>query len=856
MRLFRYLFYLFCFSVSAQNSKSPDRLIQEGISKELAVYRKQLISDITYNLSFSIPKEKGSPIVSRLVLDAKINKAPKPLYLDFKEKKENLKTVVVNNKRIAVLHENGHLVISKKYLKKGDNTIEIDFIAGNLSLNRSDDYLYTLLVPDRASTLFPCFDQPDLKAKYTLSITAPKGWEVMTAAPIADQVNKEDFTTYNFKTSDKMSTYLFSFVAGKFYRTEKNPGHFNMTMLYRETDTAKINASTNEIFDLHEKSLSFLEQYTKVAFPFQKFDFVAIPSHPFGGMEHLGAIQYSEYYLFLDNSATESEKLYRAKLIAHETAHMWFGDLVTMKWFDDVWMKEVFANFMADKMVNPSFPEINHDLQFLLDHYPSAYSEDRTKGTHPIRQNLANLKDAGSLYGNIIYDKAPIMMRQLETLIGEEIFQKGIQKYIQKYANDNADWNQLIEILDQETTVDLKQWSKVWVNESGRSILNSVVEYDDTNHITKFEISQQAEDESSNLWSQTFEIGLMYDDEIKVINVVLEGETVSLDSLIGFAKPKFFIYNYNGYGYGVFPVEEADIDKTASIKDEVARASAYINLYENVLVGNVAPIKAIETLLKGIENEQNELIVELLAGQIRTLYWSYLTEKQQQAYQHKIEDFSYSLLKTERPSNIKKVLFGLFTSVAYSGDGIEKLYRIWNKTDVIDRLKLNEDDYERIAMLLSLYQHPKATEILIQTLEETKNPDKKSRLEFLLPALSNDVAVRDDFMLSLKDEKNRSHASWVIIALSYMNHPLRQQSAQNHLKLCLHMVEEIQRTGDIFFPKNWLSVTIGNYTSEYAFNLVQTFLKENANFSPMLKRKLLQATDRLYRAQNIKKDNE
>jgi aminopeptidase N len=181
-------------------------------------------------------------------------------------------------------------------------------------------------------------------------------------------------------------------------------------------------------------------------------------------MEHTSAIQYRESSLFLDKNATQLQELSRAKLIAHETAHMWFGNLVTMNWFNDVWMKEVFANFMADKIVNPLFSNINHDLQFLTAHYPRAFSVDRTKGSNAIRQELNNLENAGSLYGSIIYNKAPIMMRQLELLLGEESFRTGIQTYIKTYANKNVDWNDLVLILDKKTKLDLEQWSDVWVN--------------------------------------------------------------------------------------------------------------------------------------------------------------------------------------------------------------------------------------------------------------------------------------------------------------------------------------------------------------------------------------------------------
>src|SRR5438046_805370 len=124
--------------------------------------------------------------------------------------------------------------------------------------------------------------------------------------------------------------------------------------------------------------------------------------------------------ILLDESATENQMLGRASTISHETSHMWFGDLVTMRWFNDVWMKEVFANFMAAKIVNPSFPNVNHELRFLTSNYPSAYGVDRTAGTHPIRQELENLSAAGQMYGPIIYQKAPTVMRQQDLLVGPE----------------------------------------------------------------------------------------------------------------------------------------------------------------------------------------------------------------------------------------------------------------------------------------------------------------------------------------------------------------------------------------------------------------------------------------------------
>ncbi|WP_188049492.1 M1 family aminopeptidase [Flavobacterium sp. GP15] len=851
--------FVLCFVLvfySCQSVKKTTVTLETGISKELATYRKSQVSAVSYDLAFAIPKEKEIPILSHLVLNLNLTNTQQSLYLDFNEKKENLKSVVVNGKTVAIIHEKEHLIIAKEFLVKGKNRVEVDFIAGELSLNRNDDFLYTLLVPDRASTLFPCFDQPDIKATYTLSITAPKGWSVLAGAPLINKIEKGDFEQYQFGKSDSMSTYLFSFVAGEFKSISQNLDNFPMTMLYRESNTEKISESTDAIFTLHRQAISFLEKYTQHPFPFQKMDFATIPVFQYGGMEHVGAIQYRESKLFLDNSATDSEKLSRGKLIAHESSHMWFGDLVTMKWFNDVWMKEVFANFMADKIMNPAFPKINHKLQFLATHYSSAYDEDRTKGTHPIRQNLANLKDAGSLYGNIIYNKAPIMMRQLEATMGKEVFQKGIQKYIQKYANSNADWENLVAILDKETPIDIKKWSDVWVNQSGRALFKDQIEYGETGEIKNFLIEQQAEDGSQNVWPQIFEIGLIYPDTIKTIKVNVKDRITNVAEAIGMIKPVSIIYNYDGLGYGVFPVDTKNIDAIQNTKDEVARAYSYINVYETTLIGKIKPLIAFDSFSKAIAVEENELIVKLLSNQLSTLFWDFLTVKQQYKAQVELEAIIYNRLQADLPSNIKKTLFGLFENVAYSKSGKEKLYQIWNKEVNIPNLKLNENDYTNLAMDLAIYQHDKSDVILYKTRQAITSSDKQKRFDFLLPSLSNDVTVRDSFMQSLKLQKNREKEAWVQIALANIHHPLRQDSSKKYLKECLDLIEEIQLSGDIFFPKGWLVNSVGKYSSVEAFQIVSDFLKQNPNFSPILKRKLLQATDNLARAQEIKKEIE
>jgi|SaaInl85LU_5_DNA_1037374.scaffolds.fasta_scaffold03486_4 aminopeptidase N len=851
---YRLLLFITFFLLLSCSSKEDTIRLEKGISLELAKYRKQQVSNVVYHLDFDIPTTKTEPIPASLTLTLIIQDLTNDLFLDFNEAKSHLKSVNVNGDKTDINHQKEHLIISKKDLVLGENTIVISFNAGESSLNRNEDFLYTLLVPDRASTLFPCFDQPDIKARYQLTITAPKEWEVLCGAFEESSIEMGDFTKHIFSQTDIMSTYLFSFVAGKFTSVTKNPGAFDMRFLYRENNQEKIEESVDEIFSIHQKAIDFLEEYTQVKFPFQKMDFAAIPPFQYGGMEHVGAIQYRASSLFLDKNATQNRKLSRAKLIGHETSHMWFGDLVTMRWFNDVWMKEVFANFMADKIMNPVFPEINHKLNFMMSHYPSAYSEDRTKGTNAIRQYLGNLKNAGSLYGRIIYNKAPIMMRQLESLLGEAEFKEGIQEYIQTYSNENADWSELVTILDHKTTSDIKSWSDVWVNSSGRPLFTEEVELNEKGNVTKFVIHQKAEDGSQKVWVQSFKIQLKDKRGFeKTINLKNMGNSFDISSAVKDFKPGQILYNTNGFGYGVFPIYKDKISSYKDIDDEVSRGAQFINLYENMLRGVVNPLETYGVFFEAMLVEENELILNYLSGRIQTIYWTFLTKKQQHAVQQKTESQLFTLLKKELPKNIKKTLFTLYQSTAISEKGKENLYAIWSKNKRIKNLFLNENESTSLAMKLAIYEHPKASEILKEQGAAISNKDRLARFQWLLPSLSDNEVIRDSFMKSLLEKENREKESWVQTALGNIHHPLRQDSATKHLKVILEELEAIQLTGDIFFPKGWLASSIGNYASKEAAVVLQSFLDTHPNYNPILLKKILQTTDNLTRAQNIKK---
>ncbi|WP_087093582.1 M1 family aminopeptidase [Elizabethkingia anophelis] len=845
-------FIIFSSYYHAQIKPSPK--VESGVSYELAQFRKSTLSNIKYELDLDIPESKTDRISGTENLTFNYKKQSEvPLQIDFKENAASLLSVSVNGQAIKPVLENEHILIDQKYLKSEHNQITFKFLAGNSALNRRDGYLYTLFVPDRARTMFPCFDQPNLKANYSLTLTIPEKWNAMANGVLKETTVKQGRKKMIFAQSDLLPTYLFSFAAGDFKYFKEKIGLEEAGMLYRETDTIKIKNSMDSIYNLYRNSLAYYEKWTGIPHPFQKHGLVVVPDFQFGGMEHPGAILFQNSTLFLDKNATQSQLNNRSNLLAHEIAHLWFGDMVTMDWFNDVWTKEVFANFMADKSTGASSDKSVYDLKFLTTHFPAAYSVDRTIGANPIRQVLDNLQNAGMMYGPIIYNKAPIMMRQLELLIGEENFRKGISEYLRKYAYSNATWPDLITILDNQTPEDLQSWNKVWVNEPGRPIIDYTIKYKG-NKIENFKISQHPEHgDTQKLWPQEFQISLFYPDKIEKVDVRFSEKQQDIPELKGMLKPLFVLQNSSGIGYGVFNVDNDLISGFSLIKDPVNRASAYISLYENMLGGSgITPQELLHFFAGQLQKESTELNLRLITGYISGIYWGFLTESIRNKESESLENIVWNALQKQAAVNNKKNLFDCYQGIFRSRKAYDNLYTIWKSQTAPQGITLNDEDFTNLALALSL-RNNNNNDPLQEQLTRIKNPDRINRFKIIMKAASSDKKIRDEFFNSLAERQNRSNESAVGSALGYLHHPLRQHTSINYLPKTLELLKEIQKTGDIFFPDNWLRSTFSSYQNPKALTVVNRFIQQNPDYNSILKNKILQATENLRRAQKLVK---
>ncbi len=828
--------------------------VEKGVALALAEHRAETISNLSYEIKFSIPEAIEQSITGHVKLAFELSDVSEGLVIDFNESPDKTLSVRSASEPVEFEIENGHIIILASSLKTGGNEIEIDFIAGESSLNRNKEFLYTLFVPDRASFAFPCFDQPNLKASYSLTLEIPESWQAVANGGLENATTENGQTICTFAPTKSISTYLFSFAAGAFKIVEGERDGRKMRFYHRETDSEKVAKNTEAIFDLHAAALAWLEDYTGVPYPFEKFDFALIPSFQYGGMEHPGAIVYRASSLFLEKSATPNQLLGRASLIAHETAHMWFGDLVTMDWFNDVWMKEVFANFMAAKIVNPSFPEINHELRFFLAHHPRAYNVDRTEGANPIRQPLENLKNAGSLYGAIIYQKAPVVMQQLERMIGETEFRDGIREYLKRYSFGNATWLDLVEILDARSDEDLKAWSQVWVGEPGRPIIETAPKFNADGDLSEILFSQKDELDGTRIWPQKLNVALLNgeDESADFFPLTFAAETLSHKFDRPLPAPEAILANGDGAAYGNFILDEKSrkylITNAQISGDPLLRGVAWVTLWDEMLNGAVPAKTFLAAASNSLAVESDPLVAQRILNYIQTAFWKFLNGSDRESIALNLEETLWRLIETPVSPKLQTAYFRAFRSVAMSNTAVDKLRRLWRKELTVPGLVIQENDMTTLSLELAVRSETGGEDILREQLARIENPDRRERIQFIMPALSADQSVRNDFFDSLQKAENRSHEPWVLTALNYLHHPLRVSASVKYLKKSLELLEEIQQTGDIFFPKRWLDATFGGHNSPEAAKIVSDFLDGRPNYPHRLRGKILQSTDLLFRA--------
>lgn len=434
--------------------------MKSGVPRGLAKWRAKHNRDVRYGVRLTLAagarKTEGT-----LRLTLSLPRRPVDVVLDWRGKA--VRDLAVNGEPVQAAVRDEHLVIPRRSLQPGPNTVTLGFTAPIAAsgapilryLDRSDgsEYLYTLLVPANASALFPCFDQPDLKARFQLELALPEGWRAVSNAP----AQAEAPGRVRFRESKPVSTYLFAFAAGPF-RVVTRKGE-PVRLFVRQSRLASARAVAPGLLRLNRAAMDRFARYCGHPFPFPMYDLVLIPDFHYGGMEHAGATFLREDRVLLRRPGSRASRRRRALLVLHETAHQWMGNLVTMRWFDDLWLKEGFANYLAYGALQALAPEFDGELAW-SELAETGHRAAAKPGAPALHVPLANLAEARSVYTDVVYCTAPVVLRRAEREFGAARFRQALRAFVRRHAWAAADWRDLVRAFERSTGRDLKAWAR------------------------------------------------------------------------------------------------------------------------------------------------------------------------------------------------------------------------------------------------------------------------------------------------------------------------------------------------------------------------------------------------------------
>ena len=866
--------------------------LEPGVSHELAQWRAKNYRDVRYSLAISV-----SAGATKLVGTAKIEVTlPRraDVVLDWRPLSSAARVgqLRVNGKPAKAKFEQEHLVVPARLLRAGRNRVTLAFespiaLSGSAVtryVDREDgsEYVYTLFVPSDASSAFPCFDQPDLKARFTLELVLPRAWTAVGNAPIAATEDlPNSLRRFRFAATRPISTYLFAFAAGPFaevqapappqsapagrksaraQRTAKgragSPARERVVetrLFVRKSQLARARTEAPEVLRLNRESLRWFERYFDSRFPFPKYDLVLVPEFAYGGMEHAGASFLREDAVLFPSAPNETDILARAELLFHEASHQWFGDSVTMRWFDDLWLKEGFANFMAAKAAEALLPAHSvwnafHALK------TAAYRTDITQGTTPIYRPLPNLSAAKSAYGNIVYAKAPAVLRQAEFYVGEPVFRRAVRQFVKKHAYDAADWNDLVAALERASGRKLKGWAQAWVKRRGMPEVRLAWDTDRDGRPKNVVLEQHNALNEGGTWPMKLKVFVLPESGLpRTADALLRGERTRVPAFDGMPGIEFAFANFGDYGYGRFLLDAASREAVLAhpeiVQGVLLRALVFGSLWESVRDAELAPLAYLDFVVRVAPVEQDPVTLAGLLQRAQVAFLHYASDAQRDALAPRFEQLlTEGMLRADMPG--RRITFlRTFTASAWSENGRSQLKSLLANTLEIPGVKLSSRDrFRMIARLLALGD-PEAKELLsVQTAADPG--DDGRRYAFAAAAAERSAEAKRVYFERFFNERGLPE-SWIDAALGSFNTVEHADLTQPFLDLALAALPELKRTRKIFFVNDWLAAFIGGQVDVGALEQVQSFTRQ-PELEPDLKLQLLEAMDGLARTVKIR----
>ncbi len=829
-------------SAAAASAFAP-RAVQDSLEQGYAAQRAALVSNVDYRLSIDFTRGDTEFAGTSLISFDYKPLSELPLTVDFYQ--GDVEAVLINGKAAEFSYQKWFISIPSAQLASGHNQLEIRYRApyGNTGtgLHRFVDpedkgvYLYTDFEPYDANRLFPHFDQPDLKARYLLDVKAPADWQVV-ANQREDKVEAEgDNKHWQFKQTERFSSYIFALHAGPYAVWEDNSGAVPLRLFARKTMARYV--KPEEWFGPTQKSMTFFNQYFDIPYPYHKYDQLVVPDFNSGAMENVGAVTFNESYLSRGEK-TQDALRNQANTIAHELAHMWFGNLVTMKWWDGLWLNESFATFMSNLALYKTemFPGIWENYYSGTKQW--AYDADDSVTTHPIQLDVANTTEAFANFDGITYGKGGSVLKQLWFYLGEDKFRDGVSHYLKTHREGNTQLSDFIGALGEKSALNLDAWSKEWLYTPGLNTLQVSFSCEG-DKIASFSLQQGHGEHDNSLRTQKTRIAL-YNQRGGKLNktltqdVIFSGSSTKVTSLVGARCPDLVYPNDEDFAYIKVRLDTQSLNTLKTqinqVEDAYTRLMLWQSLSNGVKETDISPQQFIDFALTNLPAEQDETIINAVAdgmGYASSFLWEARRQgKDVQRYITAMEDFSWQQLQSAKPgSDLQKLWFYMYLSSIDSPHQWNILNAMARGTRSIDGLTLDQDKRWRIVSKLN--RELKGDYDTLLATEKQRDGSDRGKLFALASEVGRPTAANKAKWFEIIQDDNQGlklrEQQYILSSLPDKNHP--ELMAPFHAEV-LKTIPELNKTADDRFLVSYVNALLPSTCSRENAAELGTLLDE------------------------------
>lgn len=647
--------------------------VHENLTRDEARTRAAVISDVTYEVELDLTGGDEEFVATTTVsLHAD---GPVTTFLDCTA--AQVHAVVVNGTALSLDDVVDATRITLADLD-GPTTVVVEATMRYLHEGRglhhfrdpSDDrvYLHSQFEPFDAHQVYACFDQPDLKAPFTFRVTAPADWVVVSNAAVADAPTNGAAGTWVFETTPPLSPYVTAIVAGEYASVHTSHGDIPLGLHIRQS--LREHLDPDELFEVTRQGFDWFNANFGIAYPFGKYDQLFVPEFSAGAMENPGCVTFSEAYVFR-GPVTDNQRERRFETVLHEMAHMWFGDLVTMRWWDDLWLNESFASFCA-VLSQVEATRFTHGwVTFLDDMKTWAKLQDQLPSTHPIAADMVDIESVHQNFDGITYAKGASVLRQLVAYVGQHDFLSGVRGYFATHAWGNAELADFLGALEQASGRDLGPWRDAWLTTTGINTMQAQFTIDDDNRFSSFGVAQTADPDHPTIRPHRMAIGIYAEaagapeDAINVaagaivrthrVEVDVTGPETEVTELIGVDAGEMVLLNDDDLTYTKVALDERTlataIDSLSSLPDPMARTLLWSAAWDMVRDGQLPASRWVDLVVAHAASEDQIGSLTRLGQRGHAAAARYASPDHVEALLSRLADQALTQLATAQPGS-------------------------------------------------------------------------------------------------------------------------------------------------------------------------------------------------------------